>query len=160
MIRYALLLCVLAASQRFAFAQQLMDVPDFYKFAGKTYVVTPELETSCELMYAIVKVNTDSSDKIIGYDFVNSPSQAVKDGFKNILGYKFSKDLNIKQRPVFFFFLVDNHQICIEKKDLNFCSVDSISSILINNMVKILKENPNCIILQSTVSRIVGMTQR
>lgn len=136
----------IVASQRFAFSQQLMDVPDFYKFAGKNYIVTPELETNCELMYAIVKINTDSSDKIIGYDFVNTPSQAVKDGFKNISGYKFSEDFNIRQRPVIFFFLVDNYQICIEKNDLNFCSVDSVSSILINNMVKMLKENPNCII--------------
>ena len=93
-------------------AQSLPAIDAFAKFVTKTYRLPEELKSNCEWMYAIVKVKTDSRNKITRYDFINTPSEAMKKSFSFLKGYQFPKAMRINGHPIVFYMAIDNLEGC------------------------------------------------
>lgn len=152
--RLAALFCILVFLQSSSRAQATMELRDFGKFVGKNYAIAPELKTNCEWMYAIVKVKTNTQNKITGYDFVNNPDSLLKNGFKFLLGYQFPKNLKINKRPIVFYFTIENQESCIEKSgDLRFYAPNRVASIITSYYLKIFKENRNSIFIPGLITK-------
>lgn len=149
-----LLFCISVFLQSFAHAQSTMEFRVFRKFIGKNYVIAPELKTNCEWMYAIVKVQTNTQNKITGYSFVNNPDSLLKNGFKFLLGYQFPKNLEIKKRPVIFYFTIENQESWIEKDgDLRFYAPNRVASIIASYYLKFFNENRNSIFIPGLITK-------
>ncbi|RVU01962.1 hypothetical protein EOD41_08400 [Mucilaginibacter limnophilus] len=95
---------------------QSIEIQNFVKFLNN-YKVPDELKYNCEWLYAVVRVKTDASNKIVKYNFLNSPPEAMKKSFDFLLGYQFPNTMKLKGRSVVFYYYIDNAQICKPKPD-------------------------------------------
>ena len=133
----------------------IFDGHEFTKFVGKNYRLSDSLKSNCEWMYAVVRVKTNSANKIIGYDFINNPPGAMQKAFGFLIGYKFPSKAKINKRPVIFYLGIDNLSSCTEKPgDLVYYAPNRVVGIMATHMFKVWKESPNAIMLSNTI--IIG----
>lgn len=133
----------------------------FSRFVEMNYKLPDSLKSNCEWMYAIVKVKTNSHNKIIHYDFLNEPSNAMKRSFQYLIGYQFPVAFKINNRPVVFYFSVDNLKICDEKPgDKVYYAPNQVAQIITSYVYKVMKEEPKAIIIPGLIIKEYFPTQR
>jgi hypothetical protein len=120
----------------------------FTNFVSKNYRLPEELKSNCEWMYAIVKVKTDSHNKVVKYEFVNHPPEGMKKAFDFLLGYQFSKTMKINGHPIVFYMGIDNLEGCTEKpEDKVFYAPNNAASEIWGYVTKVIKEDPKTIFI-------------
>ena len=91
----------------------------FIKYVSSNYNLSEVVRQDCHWHYAIVKVSTNNADIITRYEIINIDTfgDAMADGFKFLIGYRFPAKLNIRQRPVVFCLTVNNEKFdCIPEQ--------------------------------------------
>ena len=142
-------------------SQKLVDAEAFTGYVSKNYIVSDELKTNCEWLYAIVRVKTDINNKIINYTFLNEPGEALKNGFKILQGYRFPKTMKINNRPVIFYFAIYNNETCIPKEgEMRFYAPNDVVNIMFKHMQKIIRDDPKALIIAAPVYKVLYATQR
>ena len=112
-------------------------INDFTKFVGKNYKVPDTLKHNCEWMYAVVRIRTDSHNKIIKIDFINKVSDAMKTGFNFLMGYQFPNTMKINGHPIVFYFSIDNTEICKPKPgDFIYYYPNRVVEIITNTLLQ------------------------
>lgn len=125
---------------------------DFANFVSKKYRLPDELKYNCEWMYAIVKVKTNSVNKVIGYEFVNEPPAAMKNSFDVLLGYRFPKTMKINGHPIVFYLSIDNAETCKPKDgEKRFYAPNDVVSTISGYLTNILQADPRTIIIPELI---------
>jgi hypothetical protein len=123
--------------------QQSPSIIAFTKFVSKNYRLPDGLKANCEWMYAIVKVKTDSNNKILKYELVNKQHNSLKGTFDFIIGYKFPKKEKINGHPIVFYMGIDNLEGCTEKPgDKVFYAPNNAAYEIWSNMTQLMIRIP------------------
>lgn len=82
----------------------------FTDHISRTHRIPASLKKECNWQYAAVRVYTDQNAKVTGYDIINEVPDDLKNSFAFIKGYQFYKSLKIGQRPIVFFYSIEDHR--------------------------------------------------
>ena len=125
---------------------------DFANFVSKRYRLPDELKYNCEWIYAVVKVKTNSGNKIVGYEFANEPPTVMKKSFNLLLGYRFPKTMKINGRTIVFYLSIDNAEACKPKDgEKRFYAPNDVVTALSGYLTNILQADPHAIIVPELI---------
>jgi hypothetical protein len=140
-------------------AQESPAINSFKRFVLKNYRLPDELKSNCGWMYAIVKVETDNSNKIVKYKIVN-PSNRLEGTFNFIIGYQFPKKMKINAHPIVFYMGIDNLDGCEEKPgDKVYYAPNEPASAIWSYMNMLIKEDRQTIFISDMLFYGYGKPQ-
>lgn len=133
-------------------SQSKEELHNFANFVSKKYRLPDELKYNCEWMYAIVKVKTNSGNKIVSYEFANEPPALMKKSFNVLLGYQFPKSMKINGHPIVFYLSIDNAETCKPKDgEQRFYAPNDVVTVLSGYLTNILQADPHTIIIPELI---------
>lgn len=96
-----------------------IGIPEFSKFFGKQFRVSPAFRKNCEFSFFSILMQTDNSGTIKSVDFKNEVPEDMKVYFDFLKGYQFPEKYAIKNKPVLFFITIDRSDYCPDFKVTN-----------------------------------------
>jgi len=141
------ILTIFLLSPLIGLCQSKGNYEKFVKYVLGSYKLPENLKHNCEWMYAIVKVETDTHNKVVKYKVLN-PSNKLGNTLNFIIGYQFSKRNRINRHPIVFYMGVNNLDGCKEKAgDKVFYAPNEPASVIWSYMNGLIKEDPQTIFI-------------
>jgi len=123
---------------------------DFIQYVTKGFKPTESIKNNCDWQYALVELKVSNDNRIISYTLLNKALPDLANGFKYLIGYKFSKNLQINHRPLVFCLSIENEKkACIDSKKKY--SPSEVLGIVFSDLKPAFEENPNLIFIPDII---------
>jgi hypothetical protein len=128
-------------------AQSTPDYSEFSNLVGRGFKLPENLKFNCEWMYAVVKVDINSQNKITKYKVISRLPDTMKYNFDFLIGYKFRKKNAVNAHSLVFYFSIDNSEICkpIPGQKI-FYGPNQVVGIIYDILERVRLEDPKAII--------------
>ena len=140
--------------------KQTTNYDSFEHYVLKNYDFPESVKKSCDWNFMIVKVFTNSNNKIVKFECLNPVDQEEKKRLDILLKYTFPKNVHLNNHPLIFFLSLDNSEVCDTTLPHRFQSPNEGIRTFSDYIGGELKKDPKVNIIWDTLLKIYYAPQR
>jgi hypothetical protein len=88
-----------------------LNFDNFLQFTTKNFNPPESVARICDWQYVLIKLNTDSMNRVVDYEVLNDFSEDFKSSLTYLKGYQFGKNMPINKRSIVFCLSIINLRI-------------------------------------------------